>query len=345
MKLNVQKKYKKYEKIHFFQDGELIASSLNVIYVLLEGVSLKIKLPISPFKRFIGFFRVFRRLLRLDMCNVFLISDQLLIIRKGIVYNYDLTERKLHKTLSLKQCNNILHQSICRTPDGRVFFGEYGNNPNREPVDIYVSKNKGKSWEIAYTFPKGSIRHVHGCYYDRFTNKIWTLTGDLEGENLIQISDLDFNNIEVLGDGSQKFRAVNLFFKEAEVHWIMDSPIEKNYQFVYNRITKKITKLNHFNGPIWYLKRLEDGFFLAASSVEKGKGVLSSQACLYGSKNLINWEIIEKFEKDFLPMPYFKWGVLAFSEGKQKSSGFTIHFEGLKRVDGKSYIYSLDESR
>ena len=341
MKLRIESRLDLFEKIHFYQEGQFIASTFNKIYVNLNGNKQLVKLPTSQLQKVFGLSRYLRRLLRLDICHVLVTKDQLVIVREGIVYNYDLSSRVLTKTLKLKQCKNILHQSMCKTPDNRLYFGEYGNNPERDPVNVYMSKDHGKSWEVVYTFPKGSIRHVHGCYYDKYTDKIWTLTGDYENENIIQFSNQDFTKIEILGDRSQKFRAVNVFFTEKEVHWIMDSPIEKSYQFVYDRASKTVRKLNLFNGPVWYLKSLSDGLFLAGSSVEKGEGVLSNDACLYVSNDLKNWEVLDKFQKDFLPMPYFKWGVLAFSNGQQSSKGFTLHFEGLKKVDGKSFLCSI----
>jgi len=344
MELNLIKKIRKTEKIHFLQGNEMISSFFNVVTVKLKNYKNSIELPITPFEKVLGRFRIFRRLLRYDMCNVFLAADnQLVIIRKGIVYNYDIVNEKLRQTLVLKQCSNVLSQSICKTPEGEIYFGEYGNNSDKEAVNIYRSNNNGKSWEIAYTFPKGKIRHVHGCFYDKYTCKIWILTGDLDGENLIQASDLKFENIQIIGDRTQKYRAVNLFFEKNKVHWIMDSPLEKSYQFVYDRNSKEVTQLDFFNGPVWYLKRLEDGYYLAGSSVEKGEGVLSNEACLYVSKDLVNWKIVESFKKDLLPMPYFKWGVLSFSEGIQDSKNFSIHFEGLKKVDGQAFFFSIIE--
>lgn len=340
MKLNLVLK-NKVEKIHFYDNNIKIYSFFNKVYCETNGYSYKIKLPISLLNRLFGAFRITRRLLRLDMCNVFVSNGNLIIIYNGIVYYYDVKKTKLIKSLELKQCRNILHQSMCETSEGYMYFGEYGMNPKREPVNVYRSNDNGESWEVIYTFPAGRIRHVHGCYYDKYRNKIWVLTGDFEGENIIQCSDLDFKKIETYGNGSQSYRAVNLFFTEKEVHWIMDSPLEKSYQFCLNRDTKKVKKLFYFNGPVWYLKELDDGYYLAGSSVEIGEGVLSNKACLYVSKDLKTWEIISEFSKDKWPMPYFKWGVLAFSGGRQSSKNFTLHFEGLKKLDGKAFICSI----
>lgn len=334
-------RYKKTEKVHFFENDTKIYSFFNTIYYKTKESSHKIKLPVSLMDRLFGIFRITRRLLRLDMCNVFVSNGGLIIIRNGLVYHYNLEKKNLTKTLELKQCRNILHQSMCETNEGYLYFGEYGMNPKRDSVNVYRSKNNGKSWEVIYSFSAGKIRHVHGCYFDKYSKRIWTLTGDFEGENIIQCSDLEFDNIEFYGDGSQKYRAVNLFFTEKEVHWIMDSPLEKSYQFCLNRDTRKVNKLEYFNGPVWYLKELDDGYYLAGSSVEIGDGVLTNKACLYLSKDLKTWEIISEFPKDKWPMPYFKWGVLAFSSGRQTSKKFTLHFEGLKKLDGKAFVCSI----
>ncbi|MDC0083071.1 hypothetical protein OAI64_02510 [Schleiferiaceae bacterium] len=333
-----------YEKIHHQDDEVTIASSFNIIFIIKGEIETQIVLPVTVKGRVLGLFRITRRLFRLDMCNVFLSAGHLIIIRNGFVYSYDFSTHLLKKTLKLKQCKYILHQSMCEVPNGDLYFGEYGMNPDRNEVNVYRSKDNGRSWHVVYTFLPGKIRHIHGCYYDKYSQSIFTLTGDFEGENLIQISDLDFEHNKVLGDGSQSYRAVNLVFNETEIHWMMDSPLEKSFQFKYNRDSGEISKLDFFNAPIWYLKRLDDGFYLAGSSVEKGEGVLTNKACLYLSKDLVNWEIVKEFKKDIWPMPYFKWGVMAFSVGKQTTKNFTLHFEGLQKVDGKSFKCSIVKS-
>lgn len=343
MKINMIKQ-KKIEKIHHFDKEIIVYSFFNRIFYRKGNSFQLIVLPLSLKERLFGLFRITRRLFRLDMCNVFLSNSNLIIIRNSIVYHYNLNDAQLTIVLKLEQSRNILHQSMCKTFQGDLYFGEYSMNPKRDPVNVYRSQDNGKSWSIIYTFPAGQIRHVHGCYFDKFSNKIWTLTGDFEGENKIQCSDLNFEEIETYGDGSQSYRAVSLFFTKSEVHWIMDSPLEKSYHFSLNRNTKEVKRLDYFNGPIWYLKELDDGYYLAGSSVEIGDGVLTNKACLYISKDLKKWEVISEFSKDKWPMPYFKWGVIAFSNGHQSSEGFSLHFEGLKKLDGKAYICSISEN-
>jgi hypothetical protein len=57
---------------------------------------------------------------------------------------------------------------LATTPADHVFWGEYFDNPHRDEVHIYVSTDRGGRWDVAYTFPKGAIRHVHHIVYDQW---------------------------------------------------------------------------------------------------------------------------------------------------------------------------------
>ena len=116
----------KYEKIHYQDDQITISSTFNYV-IFKRGVSeIKVVLPVNLREKCLGLFRITRRLFRLDMCNVFLSERHLIIIRRGWVYSYDLSSHKLTKTLELKQCRNILHQSICEVPNGDL-YGEFSS--------------------------------------------------------------------------------------------------------------------------------------------------------------------------------------------------------------------------
>lgn len=343
MKLEKVRKISKSEIVHYQSDDGLITSKFNKINVKYKNFNCNIKLSSGFVDNVFGLFRLSRRALRLDKCNVFVSENFLIIIRKYKVYSYNLNTNELKHTLTLKNCRNILHQSLCANKQGELFFGEYGNNGERKPVNVYKSSDNGQSWNIIYQFKSKEIKHVHGCYYDPYEDKIWTLTGDFENENIIMKSDSDFTDNEKIGDGSQTYRAVSIFFKPNSVHWIMDSPIEKSYHYEMDRTSYNITKKEGFPGPVWYLKQLTDGLFLAASSVEIGEGVYDYFAHLYVSKDLETWTEVAKFKKDVWPMRYFKWGVIAFADGIQSSNSFALFFEALKKVDGKSYIYKLND--
>ncbi|MEO6051106.1 MAG: hypothetical protein ABIP78_07220 [Pyrinomonadaceae bacterium] len=63
-------------------------------------------------------------------------------------------------------------------------------NNERGPTRIYKYASGGDSFEIAYTFPGGSIRHIHGVYFDKYSDSIFCLTGDADSEcQMLKSSD------------------------------------------------------------------------------------------------------------------------------------------------------------
>lgn len=330
------------EIIHYSEKTTLISSKYRTVYFQKNGKTSKIKLPEKNIvKQLFGLFRLTRRALRLDKCNVFLHRDNLVIIRQGEVYLYDSKTKALNHTLSLRNCRNVLHQSINSTPDGLIYFGEYGNNGERKSVPVYCSKDGGRSWEEIYTFKPGEIKHVHGCYYDKYEDKIWVCTGDFEGENWLLMADREFKNVKKIGDGQQKYRTCNIIFTKDYVHWLMDSQLEPSYHITLDRKTHTIEVGQKFMGPVWYIKELEDKTYLAATTQEIGEGVLDDKVHLYYSTDLKEWKTIKTFEHDGLPKRYFKFGVIGFADGKQSKDEFYMFFEAVKGLDGKSIKCSL----
>ena len=102
--------------------------------------------------------------------------------------------------MELKNSRNILHQSMLVTDQDELYFGEYGNNSSRSEVPIYRSQDSGRSWQLIFSFDTGKIKHIHGCYWDKYEEKVWVFTGDFAGECHALCADKDFKNIEWIGD-------------------------------------------------------------------------------------------------------------------------------------------------
>lgn len=334
MKLTVKKLIND-EICHFAASGCLITSSYNVINIKEHGYSYHVQLPSDGWKSIFGLWRLSRRALRLDKCNVIPSKKGLIVIRQGKVYYYDKHRQLLTHVLNLKNCRNVLHQSIAAIDGEKFYFGEYGNNPYRSEVPVYRSLDGGRSWEIVFMFPTGKIRHIHGCCFDPIDRKIWIFTGDFENECHILCSDLEFKQIEWIGDGGQRYRACNAFFERDSVHWIMDSQLTDCYHIKFNRKTHTIEQKQLFPGPVLYIKRLADGYYLATTAQEIGPGVKDRYAHLMVSKDLEKWEDVYQFEHDGLPKRYFKFGLITFADGIQQSKAFYLFAEAVSGFDGK----------
>jgi hypothetical protein len=330
------------EICHFVTSDLRITSSYNRIYVDRNGVESMVRLPGDGWKGIFGLFRLSRRALRLDKCNILPVEDGFIAVRQHRVYHYDESRGELTHVLDLKNCRNLLHQSIAVTDQQELFFGEYGSNPSRSEVPVYRSQDGGRHWETIYAFPAGKTRHVHGCYYDPYEDRIWTFTGDFKDECHVLCSDKDFNDLEWIGNENQTFRTCNAFFEKDSIHWIMDSQLENSYHIKLDRATRQIEKKKLFPGPGWYIKRLEDGWYLAGTAQEIGPGVKDDCAHLLISKDLEEWEDLHQFEHDGFPKRYFKFGVIGFPDGPQRSDAFYIFCEALKGLDGKTAFCEIN---
>ena len=330
------------EVVHFCSADLLITSIGNKVTIKGVEGNTSITLPIKPYFWIFYFFRLSRRFLRLDKMNVFIgnAKDEIIIFYGGIIYSYSQIEG-LQKIDKLGSGRNILHNAAAKTPSNKLIFGEYFGNNKNDTVNIYSLDLESKKLEVAYTFEKNSVRHIHSCYWDEFSKKLWVFTGDFDGECKVLVADERFSKVNILGDGSQKWRAVSAFFKENEVYWLMDSPLETSTLIKYDRRSNKIYSLQEFPSPIYYSLSFVDGGHLIATTHEPGPSVIGNTANIFYSDDLVEWEEIAKFEHDGWSLNYLKYGIIGFSAGPQTKNNFFIFCEALKGMDGKSFNCSL----
>ncbi len=109
-------------------------------------------------------FRILSRLFRADVhfYTTLQIGMPVCIAKKG-VFIYNEKSRNFEKSFHVTRGTRPLN--ICEDADGNIYFGEYFHNPDRDSVNIYKSSDYGRRWEIVYTFPAHSIRHIHGLHY------------------------------------------------------------------------------------------------------------------------------------------------------------------------------------
>ena len=280
------------------------------------------------------------RAMRADKCNLFPTqSKHLLGIRGSVVYRIE-SDHPI--PLFSIQGDCVLHASIVEAHSGNVYFGEYFRNPERQSVNLWCVSQDLTQFDIAHTFQPGEIRHIHGVYKDPFcTHRLWATVGDYKDECYLIVSDDEFKTIQKIGDGSQIWRAVGLFFTREHICWLTDSHLEQNYVISMERDTDRITQHAPIDSPAWYCAQTTDGFYLAATTVERGPAVNTSNAFLLISQDAINWEVVISYKKDAWPMLPFKYGVISFPSGQFTSEAFWISGEGLIGLDGASALLCL----
>lgn len=109
----------------------------------------------------------------------------------------------------------VLPTALCRDGD-RLLLGEYPLGD--ETPRILESTDSGASWDPLVALPE--VRHVHSIQVDPYADEVWVTTGDADEE--CRVARLRDGSLDVVGTGSQRWRAVELAFTPGSVLWGMD---------------------------------------------------------------------------------------------------------------------------
>lgn len=149
----------------------------------------------------------------------------------------------------------ILPTGLCSTDD-TLTVGEYPLDDSREPR-VLQSNNRGNTWHTIETI---SARHIHGVTLDPYTGEYWITTGDTDQDSMI--ARLRKDGLEVIGTGSQLWRAVELVFTPEAVLWGMDCPyLEENriVKLSRDQIEKSepaVETLDTISSPVYFAETI-----------------------------------------------------------------------------------------
>jgi hypothetical protein len=202
---------------------------------------------------------------------------------------------------------------ITAVPSGDIYWGEYFDNRERAEVHIYGSTDLGRSWNIAHTFPAGSIRHIHNIIHDRWGDCLWILTGDEGAECKVLRASCDLHSIEEVLAGNQQARAVAAIPMQDGLYLSTDTPSEKNYVYRLNR-AGSIDRVGDLASSSIYGCRVGAAKFFS-TMVEPSAVNPSQEIHLVGSVDGSNWQILARWKKDSWPMRYFQYGNAFLPDG------------------------------
>ena len=189
---------------------------------------------------------------------------------------------------------------------------------------------------MAHEFPAGSIRHVHGVFRDPCQEGLyWVATGDYAGECYLFATDASFRSIQRIGDGSQTWRAVTLYFSPSHVSWITDSHLEQNYACRWHRSDGALEVGTEVDCSAWHGTTTVDGVRVACTTVEKGPGIRSNCASVLVSRDGYSWRTACVFKKDlWRPIAIFKSGAISCPTGNNHSQDLHLSGQALQGFDG-----------
>lgn len=199
--------------------------------------------------------------------------------------------------------------NLCRAASGRVYFGEYFGNPERDEVHV-LGSDDGRSFDVAYTFPRGAVRHVHGVHADPYRGGTWVTTGDHGDEVGLWWTDDDFRTLEPVLRGEQRARAVAVIPTADGVVLPTDTPQEPNrVQFIDPR-TGRVDDLAPIPGSCFAATSSAGAHYLS-TAVEKSDVNTARYSALFASPDGFDWREVARFDRD-LPLLNDRRGYLQY---------------------------------
>jgi hypothetical protein len=225
------------------------------------------------------------------------------------------------------------------TPRGHISWGEYFDNPQRDEVHIYASGDQGAHWDVAYTFPRGEIRHVHNVVYDEFEDCFWVLTGDVGRECRILRASCDFKHVDVVIAGSQQARSAALVPTRHAVYFSSDTPLEKNHVCRLDR-RGNLAQVLPLNSSSTYGCRAGSSVFFS-TMIEPSAINLERNVYLYGSPDGGQWQQIPQAKKDRWPMRFFQYGNAFLPDGKNTTRWLAVTTIALEKAGLETTLWRV----
>jgi hypothetical protein len=228
---------------------------------------------------------------------------------------------------------------IAVTPKNQIFWGEYFDNPLRDEVHIFGSSDHGAHWDVAHTFARGAIRHVHNIVYDQWDDCLWILTGDNGDECRVLRASCDFKDVETVLAGRQQTRAVALVSTHDAIYFSSDTPSETNHVYRLNR-RGNLTQVASLNSSSICGCRVGEAVFFS-TMVEPSKVNLERNVRLYGGRGEDNWVRLQQWAKDSWPMGLFQYGNAFLPDGNNATNLLAITTVAVEQADCQTTLWRV----
>lgn len=265
-------------------------------------------------------------------------SGDLVVAVPGAILTLAAGEAEFRVTHKVSRGTRPLHIAV--TPGDHIFWGEYFDNPERDEVHIYASSDYGATWKVAYTFPKGTIRHVHNIVYDPWEKCLWILTGDDGPECRILRASCDFRSVETILSGSQQTRAVALVPAPDGVCFSSDTPFERNHVYRVDR-RGNLSELAELGSSSIYGCRVGEAIFFS-TMVEPSQTNASREVCVYGTAQGANWQRLLAYRKDGWPMGLFQYGNAFLPDGRNTSGLLAVSTVAVEEADLETSLWRVN---
>ena len=292
-------------------------------------------IPEPFFKSFFYRFSLIRRLLRKSFYNVLPLKNGVYFVSYGRQLGL-IKDKEYIPFTSIDKPFRVLRSAAAVDARGNIFFGEYTSNDDRMPVKIYRYSQDDNKLKIVHEFEAGSIRHIHGIYYDEYSKLLWCLCGDVGNENRILSSSDEFKTISMIGGGDESWRAVSVLFTEKYAYYSMDAEYADNFIIRVDKADCSRKKIGKINGPVYYSYKHDNKLFFAVTA-ELCPSQSDKYASLYTVDSNDKMERVLDIKKDFFSVKYFLPGAFYFPAGPGVANKMLINTVALRHKNSNSF--------
>lgn len=328
----------------FLPNGRLLCYRCGKI-LLKENVGtvVEVRLFRSLKERWLSRFSYLNRFLRTGVRAAIAIDDNTVLLNIGCTV-FELSVN--HLTLSQGwQCDNNVRPLIFTHVEGitgfkdGVYFGGYMGNMTKKLVNVY-HRTGVDQWEVVYTFPQGTINHVHNIVTDPYRQCLWIFTGDFDEASAIWKVTNNFKTVERVVCNDQKYRGCVVFALPEGLLYATDAPFAEDYIYLFNPDTFEVKEQFAIDGSCIYGCKWNDNFVFS-STVEgdgrntskmeflfgrkRGAGIKNDYVHMYMGNLKDGFREIYKEKKDSMPYYTFQFGVFKFPYGANNTD--TLYFQ------------------
>lgn len=330
MRLEIRRRLRNHRV--FWVNGErvLVTRGYTVVEVRADGAHERVGRYRAPWThRLLAASRVFRHGLRLGFHNLLPLADGSLVgIVKRTLVRMAPGEAEFRVAGRIRWGNKPGLKGFCTDDSGRIYYAEYVNNPDRRlPIGVFRSDDGGCSYRLRYEFPAGRVRHIHFVQWDPYARCLWLGTGDRDAECMLFNSKDQGATWNLVGGGSQQWRAVGVAFTAEALFWGTDAGSDTgttpNYIMRWDRATEAIARVQQVQGPCHGNAVLANGTVAISTGVEGGANEQDRLAHLWIGEGGSDWQEVAAWKKDAFP-PIVQFGVVHFPHGIERQD--TLHF-------------------
>ncbi|MCZ4497349.1 MAG: hypothetical protein JWM25_1934 [Thermoleophilia bacterium] len=190
-------------------------------------------------------------------------DDRLVVFAGGHVHRLDLRAGTRERGFELRyfgrgRGRGLMAFGLDRTADGTFYFAEYVTESGNRPTGVWRSRDDGATWQLAYEFDAGTVRHIHAVHGDPRDGSVWIGTGDRDEHSFVGRSTDGGDSYEWVGRDAQLYRTCAFASFDASVIWAMDADFEQNHVLAWDRATQTVTTGSELPDVTYYARRQDD---------------------------------------------------------------------------------------